>query len=65
MAGNVGYVRYFTAFVYEFQFYRTLCLISKQYDPADPLKVRKFQKKIVMSSILKKKTPQLFSLISA
>ena len=38
IAANVGYVRYFTAFVYEFQFYRTLCLISKQYDPNDPLK---------------------------
>merc|ERR1739838_1289875 len=25
VAGNVGYVRYFTAFVYEFQFYRELC----------------------------------------
>ena len=38
VAANVGYVRYFTAFVYEFQFYRTLCKISKQYDPDDPLK---------------------------
>ena len=38
VAANVGYVRYFTAFIYEFQFYRTLCLISKQYDPSDPYK---------------------------
>lgn len=38
VAANVGYVRYFTAFVYEFQFYRTLCLISNQYDPNDPKK---------------------------
>jgi len=38
VAANIGYVRYFTARVYQFQFYRTLCLISKQYDPADPLK---------------------------
>ena len=38
MAANVGYVRYFTAFVYQFQFYRTLCQISKQYDPNDPFK---------------------------
>ena len=38
VAANVGYVRYFTAFVYEFQFYRTLCLISNQYDPNDPEK---------------------------
>ena len=38
IAGNVGYVRYFTAHIYEYQFYRTLCLVSKQYDPEDPLK---------------------------
>ena len=28
VAGDVGYVRYFTAFIYEFQFYRELCLVS-------------------------------------
>ena len=28
VAGDVGYVRYFTAFIYEFQFYRELCLAS-------------------------------------
>ena len=28
VAGDVGYVRYFTAFIYEFQFYRQLCLDS-------------------------------------
>ena len=28
VAGDVGYVRYFTAFIYEFQFYRQLCLES-------------------------------------
>ncbi len=38
IAANVGYVRYFTAFVYEFQFYRSLCLVSGQYDPDDPAK---------------------------
>ena len=38
VAANVGYVRYFTAFVYQFQFYKTLCQISKQYDPNDPIK---------------------------
>ena len=26
VAADVGYVRYFTAFIYEFQFYRALCL---------------------------------------
>ena len=28
VAGDVGYVRYFTAYIYEFQFYRQLCLDS-------------------------------------
>jgi len=38
VAGNVGYVRYFTAHIYEYQFYKALCLVSKQYDPEDPEK---------------------------
>ena len=38
MAANVGYVRYFTAHIYEYQFYKALCLVSKQYDPEDPEK---------------------------
>ena len=38
IAANVGYVRYFTALVYEFQFYRALCLESGQYVPNDPKK---------------------------
>jgi len=38
VANDVGYVRYFTAFIYEFQFYRALCLESGQYDPKDPKK---------------------------
>lgn len=38
VAGNIGYVRYFTAFIYEFQFYRSLCLASGKYDPNDPKK---------------------------
>merc|ERR1711881_197208 len=37
-AGDVGYVRYFTAFIYEFQFYRALCLESGRYVPGDPKK---------------------------
>jgi len=38
VANDVGYVRYFTAFIYEFQFYRALCLKSGKYDPKDPKK---------------------------
>jgi len=38
VAGDVGYVRYFTAFIYEFQFYRALCKESGKYVPGDPKK---------------------------
>ena len=38
VASDMGYVRYFTAFIYEFQFYRALCLESGQYVPGDPRK---------------------------
>ena len=38
VAANVGYVRYFTAHIYEFQFYRALCLESGEYVPNDPAK---------------------------
>jgi len=38
VAGDVGYVRYFTAFIYEFQFYRQLCLESGKYEPGNPKK---------------------------
>jgi len=38
VAANVGYVRYFTAHIYEFQFYKTLCEVSGQYVPGDPNK---------------------------
>jgi len=38
VAADVGYVRYFTAFIYEFQFYRALCLKSGMYVPGDPKK---------------------------
>jgi len=38
VANDVGYVRYFTAFIYEFQFYRALCLKSGRYVPNDPKK---------------------------
>merc|ERR1711874_593024 len=38
VSGDVGYVRYFTAFIYEFQFYRQLCLESGKYEPGNPKK---------------------------
>ena len=38
VAANVGYVRYFTAHIYEFDFFRAMCLAAKAYDPADPNK---------------------------
>ena len=31
VAADIGYVRYFTAFIYEFQFYRELCLASGRF----------------------------------
>ncbi len=34
----MGYVRYFTAHIYEFQFYKVLCEVSGQYVPGDPSK---------------------------
>ncbi|XP_040570335.1 angiotensin-converting enzyme [Lepeophtheirus salmonis] len=36
IAGNYGYIRYFTAFIYQFQFFKTMCLASKRYVPGDP-----------------------------
>jgi len=38
VAADVPYVRYFTAFIYQFQFYRSMCLASGKYDPKDPKK---------------------------
>ena len=38
MAADVGYVRFFTAHVYEFQFYKALCLAARQYNHRDPKK---------------------------
>ena len=39
VAAGKGYVRYFTAFIYEFQFFRSLCLESGSYVPGDSNKV--------------------------
>jgi len=36
VASGSGYIAYFTAYVYQFQFYRALCLESGQYVPGDP-----------------------------
>jgi len=38
VAADVGYVRYFTARIYEFQFYREMCLVSGKYVKGDPTK---------------------------
>ena len=35
---DVGYIRYFTAYIYNFQFFRELCLVSGKYVPGDPNK---------------------------
>ena len=36
VAVGSGYVKYFVAYIYEFQFYRALCLASGAYAPGDP-----------------------------
>lgn len=36
VAADVGYVRYFTAFIYKFQFHKALCEASGEYDAEDP-----------------------------
>ena len=38
IAANTGYVRYFTALIYEYQFYKALCIESGHYVPGDPEK---------------------------
>ena len=38
MAADVPYVKYFTSYVYNFQFYKALCLTAGQYNPNDPKK---------------------------
>lgn len=38
IAANVNYIRYFTAHIYQFQFYKALCLEAGQYVPGDPSK---------------------------
>ena len=36
IASDVGCIRYFTALMYQFQFYKALCLVSGKYVPDDP-----------------------------
>ncbi len=38
VAADYTYIRYFNAYIYQFQFYRALCLESGQYLPGDPSK---------------------------
>jgi peptidyl-dipeptidase A len=38
VAAGIGYVRYFTALIYKFQFFRSMCLESGSYVPGDPSK---------------------------
>eukprot|EP00096_Caligus_rogercresseyi_P012149 TRINITY_DN5005_c0_g1_i1.p1 TRINITY_DN5005_c0_g1~~TRINITY_DN5005_c0_g1_i1.p1 ORF type:complete len:671 (-),score=146.93 TRINITY_DN5005_c0_g1_i1:391-2403(-) len=38
VAFGAGYIRYFTAFIYQFQFYKAMCLESGHYVPGDPEK---------------------------
>ena len=38
VAADVPYVKYFTSYVYNFQFYKALCLTAGQYNPNDPKK---------------------------
>ena len=38
VANDIDYVRYFTATLYQFQFYKALCLKTGQYVPGDPAK---------------------------
>ena len=38
VAADVPYVKYFTSYVYNFQFYKALCLASGQYEPNNPSK---------------------------
>ena len=36
MAADIGYIRYFIAFIIQFQFYKVLCEVSGQYVKGDP-----------------------------
>ena len=36
VAADVGYVKFFTAFIYKFQFHKALCEAAGQYDAEDP-----------------------------
>ena len=36
VAADIGYIRYFIAFIIQFQFYKVLCEVSGQYVKGDP-----------------------------
>ena len=36
VVADLSYVKYFTAFIYKFQFHKALCEAAGQYDPKDP-----------------------------
>ena len=36
VAANIGYVRYFVAIIYQYQFFEAMCKASGHYDPEDP-----------------------------
>jgi len=38
IASGGGYIHYFTAYIYQFQFYKSLCIASGEYDPTNPIK---------------------------
>lgn len=38
VAADIGYVRYFTAHIYQFQFYKAMCEAAGQYDSRNPSK---------------------------
>ncbi len=38
VAAQYTYIRYFLAYIYQFQFYRELCIASGQYVPGDKLR---------------------------
>jgi peptidyl-dipeptidase A len=35
LANNIPVIQYFNALIYQFQFYRELCLVAKQYEPGN------------------------------
>jgi len=36
IVSNTEYIRYYTANIFQFQFYEHLCILAGEYDPKDP-----------------------------